>query len=117
MELSRLVSDALSSMDIDTITAASAPGQWRRTIGVVEAIQQADLVVGEVSSQSYNVYFELGVAVGMRKPMLLLARKGEEIPVDILSYQILIYEPGDTRLASYVAGWTRDALYNPRSVA
>jgi hypothetical protein len=64
---------------------------------ITQAIQEADLIVVDVSQKNPNVLYELGFAHGLRKPTLLLQRvdAGSEIPVDLAGYQIVFYDPKD----------------------
>lgn len=62
---------------------------------VVETIQKSDLIIANVSSNSSNVLFELGIAIGLGKPTLLLFSTDSEyqMPSDLLGYQMAIYNP------------------------
>jgi len=42
----------------------------------IEAIASSDVVIAEVSTKSFGVGYEVGLAVSQRKPTLLLRRKG-----------------------------------------
>jgi hypothetical protein len=39
-----------------------------------------------------NVYFEVGYALVMKKPTILLARKGTSLPFDVAGFRVLFYE-------------------------
>jgi len=45
-------------------------------------ISRAELVIGEISEPSINVFYEIGYAVGIGKFPLLLLEKGGEVPTD-----------------------------------
>ncbi len=104
----RLVTQ-LTAADIEVI----AP-PWR---SVEEAVQGADVVIADITGGDANVMFEVGVAAGMRKPILALARYGTQLPIDLRSYRVIQYEAGDPRLQKYVESWLYDAIVPPRSLA
>ncbi len=54
-------------------------------------IERAELVIAEVSEQNPNVFYELGFAAGIKKPVLLIARRGVEIPTDLRGRELILY--------------------------
>ena len=61
-------------------------------------LRSSDFVIGDISRKNANVIFELGVAHGLGKPIvLLLSAKSDAagIPSDLMGYQFLSYDPSD----------------------
>lgn len=60
---------------------------------VYDMIEQADLVVADLSNSNPNTMYELGIAHGLRKQTVVLLRTGssEDVPFDVSSYQMLTY--------------------------
>lgn len=56
-----------------------------------QLINRAELVIAEISEWSPNVFYEIGYAVGMQKPPLLLIEKGGEIPTDLKGLELMEY--------------------------
>jgi hypothetical protein len=54
-------------------------------------IEQAGLVIAEISPANSNVFYEIGYAHALGKPTILLARRGSELPFDIRSYRVVFY--------------------------
>lgn len=54
-------------------------------------IQRSELVIAEISDKSPNVFYEIGYAVGFQKPLLLLTRKGKEVPTDLKGRELIEY--------------------------
>jgi len=63
---------------------------------ILEGIEQSDFVLADVSSMSPNVFYEVGYAKGLKRPVIITARKGTEIPFDIKDFPIIFYENLDT---------------------
>ncbi len=57
-----------------------------------DEIKKADLVIADISEKNPNVMYELGFAQSLKKPVLPISRKGENIPFDIASIRVLIYD-------------------------
>jgi hypothetical protein len=64
---------------------------------IVSGIQRASFVVADVTHQSLNVYYELGFAEALQKPVVVLAKEGTELPFDTRDIPTIFY-PDQTRL-------------------
>lgn len=58
---------------------------------VEQRIQNADLVLAEMTGANPNVYFEVGLARGKRRPVLLVARDASELRFDLRSEKCAVY--------------------------
>lgn len=56
-------------------------------------IELAHVVVAEVSTHNPNVFYEVGYAHALKKPVILLARRGgeRELPFDLQPYRVIFY--------------------------
>ncbi len=73
-----------------------------------DAFDRADMVIADVSAaeSNPNMMFELGVARGARKPILVLSREGAALPSDLMSLQVITYKAEDTeKVMEYVKHW------------
>jgi hypothetical protein len=59
---------------------------------VVAGIEGADLIVADMTGRNANVFYELGLAHALRKPVILLAQGTTDIPFDLGAYRTVIYE-------------------------
>jgi hypothetical protein len=57
-----------------------------------ELISRAELVIAEISELSPNVFYEVGYAVGVQKPPMLLIERGHEVPTDLKGLEVVEYE-------------------------
>jgi len=56
-------------------------------------IESSQLVIADITpTDNPNVYFEVGYAVALRKPTILLAKNGTSLPFDIAGFRVLFYE-------------------------
>jgi nucleoside 2-deoxyribosyltransferase len=49
---------------------------------IVRGLQEARVVIAEVTPPNKNVFYELGYAHGLKKKTILLVKKGTEFPFD-----------------------------------
>ena len=74
---------------------------WQDTRGMLDAmtnaIQEADIIVADVSSSNPNIFFELGFALAFRKPTIVMLSTNAVggIPSDIAGYMMVTYDPDD----------------------
>jgi hypothetical protein len=59
---------------------------------VKAAIATADLVIADLSDQNPNVFYEVGIAHTLGKPVLLLSQSIEDVPFDLRHRRVLPYE-------------------------
>ena len=65
---------------------------------ILSSIASADLLVADLTDSNSNVYYELGLAHALRKPVILLGQDMEEIPFDIRPYRLVIYDTHFARI-------------------
>ena len=54
-------------------------------------IEQAEIVIAEITPANPNVFYELGYAHAPGKPTILLAQRDAELPFDIRSFRVVFY--------------------------
>ena len=64
---------------------------------IFSSIKNNRFVIIQVDNENLNVYFELGVAMGMEKDVLLISRPEfvKQIPADLTNWECLTYETGN----------------------
>ena len=55
-------------------------------------IVNANLVIANINGRNSNVLYELGIAQALDKPVILISREPENLPIDIQSKRFLIYK-------------------------
>lgn len=59
--------------------------------GICKPIQEASCIVADMTNKNANVFFELGLAYGFEKDVLLIANSIEDIPFDLRGMRSIIY--------------------------
>lgn len=91
--------------------ARSGPGSI--TSQIERQIRDADVVIAEVTATNPNVFFEVGFAMALSKPVILVAKRKRRLPFDVQSYRCVYYDPtpeGMTRAAADLALEVKAAL-------
>ncbi|MBE7058082.1 MAG: nucleoside 2-deoxyribosyltransferase [Ruminococcaceae bacterium] len=65
------------------------------TQSIIEALDNADLVIADITGHNPNVFYEMGYRARTKKPMIHLRRKGENLPFDITAIRTFEYDLTD----------------------
>lgn len=88
----------LDSLGFDVSRADDLLNQQNILRDILSSIASADLLVADLTDSNSNVYYELGLAHALRKPVILLGQDIEEIPFDIRPYRLIIYDTHFARI-------------------
>lgn len=80
---------------IDAVRADEIYGPGIIIKDVVDRIAKSQIVIADISPTNPNVYFEVGYALALGKPIILLAqRRGPEapLPFDLSAFRVLFYD-------------------------
>lgn len=58
---------------------------------MLKLIVKANLIIANINGRNPNVLYELGIAQALDKPVILISREHEKLPIDIKSKRFLIY--------------------------
>lgn len=77
---------------LQTLRADEVSGPGIIISDIIREITESQLVIADISPVNANVYFEVGYALALGKPTILLARQGTRLPFDVAAYRVLFYE-------------------------
>ena len=84
---------------------------------VWDGINAAKVLVAELTSRNPNVFYELGLAHALKKPVVLVSSKEEDVPFDLQHIRVIYYDVTDpfwgTKLIEKVAENVLSAIQNP----
>lgn len=80
-------------------------------------INAAKVLVAELTSRNPNVFYELGIAHALRKPVVLISSNEDDVPFDVRHIRVIYYDVNDPfwgeKLLNKVAENIVSALKNP----
>lgn len=59
---------------------------------IIEHVLESELVVADLSGRNPNVFYELALRHAVRKPLIQLIRRGEELPFDVAGMRTITYD-------------------------
>ena len=84
---------------------------------VWNGINAAKVLVAELTSRNPNVFYELGLSHALRKPVVLVSSREDDVPFDLQHIRVIYYDVNDpfwgTKLIEKVAENILSALNNP----
>lgn len=95
-----IIKPALESCGVEAYRVDRDPYVEIAISVIEERIQDATLIIAEISMDNPNVWFELGYAMALGKPVIMLCDsmyRSEKIPFDISHRNVLIYRSGSIR--------------------
>lgn len=82
-------------------------------LDIWDGISSAAFLVAELTGRNPNVFYELGIAHTLGKPVILLAQTAEDLPFDIRGVRAIIYEytpRGCRRLEELLVATVREVM-------
>lgn len=80
-------------------------------------INKAKVLIAELTQRNPNVYYELGIAHALKKPVVLVCSNEEDVPFDLKHIRVIYYNIYDpfwgTKLIDKVAENIISAIKNP----
>ena len=59
---------------------------------IAREIAEAKVIIADITPPNPNVYYEVGYAQALNKPMILVAEKPTQLPFDVSPFRVLFYE-------------------------
>jgi hypothetical protein len=87
-----VVKEVCKDYEVNVLRADEVSGPGLIISDIVREISAAQLVIADITPTNANVYFEVGYALALGKPTILLARKGTALPFDVAGFRVLFYE-------------------------
>ncbi len=87
-----LIKQSLQEAGYEVTRADSLLDQRNILREIVVGITDADLIVADLTTNNPNVFYELGLSHGLGRATVLLAQSISDVPFDLRSYKIHIYE-------------------------
>lgn len=91
------IKNALNELNIRCVRADEISGTGQLLEKIKRNIEKNRFVIAKVDSENLNVYFELGLAMGLNKDVLLISEKDLilQLPSDLKNWECLTYSKGN----------------------
>ena len=91
-EVHRIIREACRSRRVSPIRGDDLFSPTDIVEDIWQAIHTADFVLADITGRNPNVLYELGIAHTIAKPVLILSQKAEDIPIDLATRRVLVYD-------------------------
>jgi hypothetical protein len=110
----RAVSEALNQHQIERVVLEDLPSQdWAPVTS--DIVERADFVIADVTSESSDIFYQLGMADALRKPTLVMAQRQIKLQGDLARHQLLLYRVGEeSKLTEYLRSWVGEVIERQR---
>ena len=58
---------------------------------ILRSIREADYIIADLTEQNPNVYYELGLAHALTKPVILITQNTANLPFDLRHQRVIVY--------------------------
>jgi hypothetical protein len=62
---------------------------------ILKAIVSARIIVANITGRNPNVFYELGIAHALNKPVILVCEQGNDVPFDLQSKRIVFFDTAE----------------------
>ncbi|MBY6414294.1 hypothetical protein HQ346_21590 [Rhodococcus sp. BP-252] len=80
-------------------------------------IRNATVLIAELTTKNPNVFYELGLAHALQKPVILVSSNQDDVPFDLRHIRVILYDKSDpfwgSKLIDKVADNVRSAINDP----
>jgi hypothetical protein len=113
---SHVIKDLCEEFKLDATRADEIYGPGIIVKDVIDRISRSQVIIADISPTNPNVYFEVGYALALGKPIILLAqRRGPDapLPFDLSAFRVLFYDDsigGKPKLEAGLRGHLQEIL-------
>lgn len=88
-----VIKKVCNEFELDAHLASDTYGPGMIISDIVQSITDSEFVIAEITPNNANVFYEVGYAHGINKPVILLANKADvKLPFDVSPFRVLMYE-------------------------
>ena len=85
------IKPVLEDAGFDVLRASDIQSAQNIMRDIFEAIIRSDLIVADLTGSNANVFYELGIAHALKRPVILLTQIIDDVPFDLQAYRLVEY--------------------------
>jgi hypothetical protein len=87
-----IIKPAIESCDLYAVRGDSLYRPTTIVDDIWQGIREAKILVAELTDRNPNVFYELGLAHAVSKPVILISKSIDDVPFDLRSIRVLLYD-------------------------
>ena len=116
---SHIIKPALEDCSLYAIRGDSLYRPTTIVDDIWQGIREAKLLIAELTDRNPNVFYELGLAHAISKPVILISKSIDDVPFDLRSIRVLVYDKDHpdwgNKLRLSLTKAIKEVLQNPTS--
>lgn len=109
-EVHRILSRVCKSLEVQPMRGDDVFKPSDILVDIWQSINVADFVIADISGRNPNVLYELGIAHTLAKPVLIISRNADDIPIDLSTRRVIIYGQKETHWQEELETKTSQAI-------
>lgn len=89
--LRHILKPVLDELGYETVRADQMQSAGRITTQVLQSLNDADIVIADLTGENPNVMYELGIRHAIQKPFIHMMEKNNKLPFDIYDVRTVFY--------------------------
>lgn len=94
-EVHRILSGACKAADVLPMRGDDVFTPTDILVDIWQNLNVSDFVIADITGRNPNVLYELGIAHTLAKPVLIISRNAEDIPIDLSTRRVIVYGKGN----------------------
>ncbi len=94
-EYERVIRPAVESVGLECVRGDEIYSKPNIISDIWSSIRSARIIIAELTGKNANVFYEIGLAHAIGKPVILLTRNENDVPFDLRSLRYRYYDPDD----------------------
>ncbi len=87
-----IISPAIEATGLDPVRGDSVFMSTSIVGDIWKKTQQAKVLIAELTEKNANVFYELGLAHALGKPVILISESMDDVPFDLRNYRVITYD-------------------------
>lgn len=96
-EVHRILSSVCKSLAVQPMRGDDVFKPSDILVDIWQSINIADFVIADISGRNPNVLYELGIAHTLAKPVLIISKNADDIPIDLSTRRVILYGQNGVR--------------------
>lgn len=101
---------AIKAADLDPVLASDLFRPSAIVADLWQMVQDSKVLLAELTTKNANVFYELGLAHAIGKPVVLVSETMDDVPFDLQQLRVLLYDKDDPAWGDKLAKGIKTAL-------
>ncbi len=96
-----IIKPTIEESGLGYVCERSVAGRQNTIKGILESLNQANIVIADLTDNNPNVFYELGIRHTLANRTILIAQREEHVPFDLRPYPVAFYSESPAKIAEF----------------